>query len=65
MFDLTSLQRPGIFIRKGGIAGLFEGDPIFWISLPLFFEFQGAKGQTISEQNCGVLNFPKMQQNYC
>ena len=23
------------------------------------------KGQIISEQNCGVLNFPKMQRNYC
>ena len=24
-----------------------------------------AKGQITSEQNCGVLNFPKMQRNYC
>jgi hypothetical protein len=24
-----------------------------------------SKGQIISEQNCGVLNFPKKQQNYC
>ena len=23
------------------------------------------KGAIISEQNCGVLNFPKKQQNYC
>ena len=23
------------------------------------------KGQIISEQICGVLNFPKMQRNYC
>ena len=23
-----------------------------------------AKGQIISKQKCGVLNFPKMQQNY-
>ena len=23
------------------------------------------KGQIISEQNCGVLNFPKKQQKYC
>ena len=23
------------------------------------------KGQIISEQNCGVLNFPKEQRNYC
>ena len=23
------------------------------------------KGQIISEQNCGVLNFPKKQRNYC
>ena len=23
------------------------------------------KGQIISEQHCGVLNFPKKQQNYC
>ena len=24
-----------------------------------------SKGQIISEQNCGVVNFPKKQQNYC
>ena len=24
-----------------------------------------SKGQIISEQNCGVLNFPKKQRNYC
>ena len=29
------------------------------------FKFSYGKGQIISEQKCGVLNFPKMQRNYC
>ena len=29
-----------------------------------YLTWVGAKGQIISEQNCGVLNFPKKQRNY-
>ena len=30
------------------------------------FDFSAmTKGQIISEQNCGVLDFPKKEQNYC
>ena len=47
----------------GRLRATFEG---------VFFMFHGqkekniiCKGQIILEQKCGVLNFPKMQQNYC
>ena len=29
------------------------------------FDILPTKGQIISEKNCGVLNFPNKQQNYC
>ena len=35
------------------------------IFITIFSLFWSSKGQIISEQNYGVLNFPKMQQNYC
>ena len=33
----------------------------FWVHQFLI----SAKGQIISEQNCGVLNFPRKRRNYC
>ena len=38
------------FFAKHGIITLTQGS---------------GKGRIISEQNCGFLNFQKMQQNYC
>jgi hypothetical protein len=44
---------------------MVEGNIILAHKSPKYYQVGNDKGEIISEQKCGVLNFPKMQQNYC
>ena len=50
----------GYIVRSRGDLGGYGNEILF-----LFNSLVSAKGQIISEQKSGVLDFPKMQQNYC